>query len=131
MFAFALWDRSSQTLFAARDRFGKKPFYYTLQNGVFAFASELTALRQLPFLRFETTLATLARFVAYEYVPTPETIYKNVFKLRPGHSLLFRDGAVTEAPYWDMADGRAAGAAAEPAVGDKGHGLAQAHVSIL
>lgn len=102
MFAFALWDRASQTLFAARDRFGKKPFYYTLQNGVFAFASELTALTQLPGLRFETTLSTLTRFVAYEYVPTPETIYKNVYKLRPGHYLLFRDGAVTEAPYWDM-----------------------------
>jgi len=102
MFAFALWDRSSQTLFAARDRFGKKPFFYTLQNGVFAFASELTALTQLPFLRFETPLRTLGRFVAYEYVPTPETIYKDVYQLRPGHYLLFRDGAVTEAPYWDM-----------------------------
>jgi len=102
MFAFALWDKASRTLFAARDRFGKKPLYYTLQSGVFAFASELTALRQLPFLRFETPLATLARFAAYEYVPTPETIYKNVFKLKPGHFLLFRDGAITEAPYWDM-----------------------------
>lgn len=102
MFAFALWDRKSRTLFAARDRFGKKPFYYTLQNGVFAFASELTALRQLPFLRFETPLSRLARFAAYEYVPTPETIFKDVHKLRPGHFLLFRDGAVTEAPYWDM-----------------------------
>lgn len=102
MFAFALWDKASRTLFAARDRFGKKPFYYTLQNGVFAFASELTALRQLPFLRFETPVSSLVRFTAYEYLPTPETIYKNVFKLRPGHYLLFRDGAVTEAPYWDM-----------------------------
>jgi asparagine synthase (glutamine-hydrolysing) len=102
MFAFALWDRRSQTLFAARDRFGKKPFYYTLQNGVFAFASELTALRQLPFLRFETPMSALVRFAAYEYVPTPQTIYKDVYKLRPGHFLLFRGGAVTEAPYWDM-----------------------------
>ena len=102
MFAFALWDRRTRTLFAARDRFGKKPFYYTLQNGIFAFASELTALRELPGLRFETPLSALARFAAYEYIPTPETIYKDVYKLKPGHFLLFRDGAITTAPYWDM-----------------------------
>jgi len=102
MFAFALWDKKTRTLFAARDRFGKKPFYYTIQNGVLAFASELTALGRLPFLRLETPVSALMRFAAYEYVPTPQTIYKDVFKLRPGHSLLFRDGALTVAPYWDM-----------------------------
>ncbi len=102
MFSFALWDRESRILFAARDRFGKKPFYYTLQNGVLAFASELTALRRLPFLRFETPLSALMRFAAYEYVPTPQTIYRDVFKLRPGHSLLYRDGRLTTVPYWDM-----------------------------
>ncbi|MHC1790674.1 asparagine synthase (glutamine-hydrolyzing) [Solidesulfovibrio sp.] len=102
MFAFALWDRASRTLFAARDRFGKKPLYYTIQDGVFAFASELTALGKLPFLRLETPVAALMRFVAYEYVPTPETIYKDVFKLRPGHYLLWRDGQLATAPYWEM-----------------------------
>jgi asparagine synthase (glutamine-hydrolysing) len=102
MFSFALWDRASRTLFAARDRFGKKPLYYTVQNGTLAFASELTALTKLPFLRLQTPIAALMRFLAYEYVPTPETIYKDVFKLKPGHSLLFRDGRLTTAPYWDM-----------------------------
>jgi len=102
MFAFALWDRQSRTLFAARDRFGKKPLYYTVQNGTLAFASELTALTKLPCLRLETPVAALMRFVAYEYVPTPETIYKDVFKLKPGHFLLFRDGHLTTAPYWEM-----------------------------
>ena len=102
MFAFALWDKASRTLFAARDRFGKKPFYYTVQGGVLAFASELSAFERLPFLRLETPLAALMRFVAYEYVPTPETIYKGVYKLKPGHSLLWRDGKLTTASYWDM-----------------------------
>jgi asparagine synthase (glutamine-hydrolysing) len=102
MFAFALWDRASQTLFAARDRFGKKPLAYTIADGVFAFASELTALAQLPFVHLQTPLSALMRFVAYEYVPTPETIYKDVHKLRPGHYLLWRDGQLTTAPYWDM-----------------------------
>ncbi|MGE4538288.1 MAG: asparagine synthase (glutamine-hydrolyzing) [Desulfovibrio sp.] len=102
MFAFALWDKASRTLFAARDRFGKKPFYYTLQKGVLAFGSELSALARLPFLRLETPVAALMRFAAYEYVPTPETIYKDVFKLKPGHYLLFRDGRLTTDSYWDM-----------------------------
>jgi len=53
MFSFALWDKRTKTLFAARDRFGKKPFYYTLQNGVFAFASELWALEKLPLLQLD------------------------------------------------------------------------------
>jgi asparagine synthase (glutamine-hydrolysing) len=102
MFAFALWDKESRTLFAARDRFGKKPLYYTLQNGILAFASELTALTRLPFLRLETPVSALLRFAAYEYMPTPETIYKDVFKLRPGHYLLFRGGKLTTGSYWDM-----------------------------
>ena len=53
MFAFSIWDRKRCVLFAARDRMGKKPFYYTFQQGVFAFASELTALTRLPFLNLE------------------------------------------------------------------------------
>jgi asparagine synthase (glutamine-hydrolysing) len=102
MFAFALWDKRERTLFAARDRFGKKPFFYTLQNGVFAFASELTCLRKLPFLDFAVPAQAIARFLSYEYVPTPESIYKDVLKLRPGHYLLFKDGNLKTAPYWDL-----------------------------
>ncbi len=102
MFAFALWDRQSRTLFAARDRFGKKPLYYTVQGGVLAFASELTAFEKLPFLRLQTPVSALMRFAAYEYLPTPETIYKDVYKLRPGHSLLWQGGKLTTSPYWEM-----------------------------
>jgi asparagine synthase (glutamine-hydrolysing) len=102
MFAFALWDRASQTLFAARDRYGKKPFFYTLQNGVLAFASELTALRTLPFLRLTTTRSTLARFLAYEYCPTPESIHQEVLKLPPAHFLVFKAGTLRIEPYWTL-----------------------------
>lgn len=102
MFAFALWDRPSQTLFAARDRYGKKPFFYTLQNGVLAFASELTALRRLPFLSLTTPRSTLARFLAYEYCPTPESIHQEVLKLPPAHFLVFKDGQLRSTPYWSL-----------------------------
>ncbi|MEW6112611.1 MAG: asparagine synthase (glutamine-hydrolyzing) [Thermodesulfobacteriota bacterium] len=102
MFAFALWDTRSRTLFAARDRIGKKPFYYTLQNGVFAFASELSALRSLPGLEFVVERTSIARYLAYEYVPTPDTIYRDVHKLRPGHYLVLSGQSVTTQLYWDI-----------------------------
>ena len=102
MFAFAIWDSKTKSLFAARDRMGKKPFYFTLQNGVFAFASELTAFRKLPFIRLEIDKDALARFLAYEYVPTPQTIFRNVYKLQPGHFLTFQDGQINTCRYWDL-----------------------------
>jgi asparagine synthase (glutamine-hydrolysing) len=102
MFAFALWDRKDRTLFCARDRFGKKPFFYTLQNGVFAFASELSALAKLPGLSLTVDPASLARFLAYEYVPTPDSIYREVRKLPPSHSLLLRGGEAALGRYWDL-----------------------------
>lgn len=101
MFAFALWDKRDRTLFAARDRFGKKPFFYTLQNGVLAFASELTCLRVLPFLRLTIPIQAIARFLAYEYVPTPQSIYKEAQKLPPGHFLLLKDGNARVESYWE------------------------------
>lgn len=102
MFAFALWDRATHTLFAARDRYGKKPFFYTEQNGVFAFASELSALRTLPFLRLTTSRAQLGQFLVYEYCPTPATIHREACKLPPAHFLLHRGGVTRTAPYWSL-----------------------------
>ncbi len=102
MFAFAIWDRKARTLFAARDRMGKKPFYYTLQNGVFAFASELSAFCRLPFLKLETRRESISRFLAYQYIPTPESIYDGIFKLRPGHHLIFSEGRMRTTRYWDI-----------------------------
>jgi asparagine synthase (glutamine-hydrolysing) len=102
MFAFAIWDREKRTLFAARDRMGEKPFYYTLQQGVFAFASELTAFSHLPVLQLAVERQSIARFLAYEYVPTPQSIYREVFKLRPSHFLTFYQGQVTTKRYWEI-----------------------------
>ncbi|MGC8658012.1 MAG: asparagine synthase (glutamine-hydrolyzing) [Desulfomonilaceae bacterium] len=102
MFAFVIWDAKSKSLFAARDRLGKKPFYYTIQNGIFAFASELLSFRNLPFIRLEIDKKSIARYLTYEYVPTPHSIYRNIFKLRPGHFLKFREGNLETRRYWDL-----------------------------
>ena len=64
MFAFALWDSQARRLFCARDRFGKKPFFYTVQQGRFVFASELGCLRQIPDLAFTLDPQSLSRYLA-------------------------------------------------------------------
>lgn len=102
MFAFVIWDTKTQTLFAARDRFGKKPFYYTLQSNVFVFASELSSFKDLPFVKLEVDKRSIAQYLTYEYVPTPNTIYRNVSKLKPGHFLTFRKGLIGTNCYWDL-----------------------------
>ena len=102
MFAFALWDARDKSLFCARDRFGKKPFFYTVQQGRFVFASELTALTQFPGLERSVRPETLMRYLAYEYVPTPQCVYQEMEKLPPAHYLLLRDGQMRVARYWDM-----------------------------
>jgi asparagine synthase (glutamine-hydrolysing) len=105
MFAFALWDRSRQKLFLARDRLGVKPLFYSLQSdGKFIFSSELKALRLYP--DFDPTLDPCAveEYFAYGYIPEPRTIYRNTFKLPPGHHLTLSPHAPLPAPhrYWDI-----------------------------
>jgi asparagine synthase (glutamine-hydrolysing) len=102
MFAFALWDARRQTLFLARDRVGKKPLHYCIAGRHFIFGSEIKALLQHPLVSRELDLASLNKYLAFEYVPAPHSILKAVKKLEPGHYLLFRDGAITISPYWDI-----------------------------
>lgn len=104
MWAFALYDRASRKLFCSRDRFGKKPFYYFVKDGTFAFASELSALRLHPLAPTRVSLRALRKYFAYGYIPAPSTILEGVSKLPGGHSLTF-DLATREAKvekYWDF-----------------------------
>jgi asparagine synthase (glutamine-hydrolysing) len=87
MWAFALYDRDSRQAFFSRDRFGKKPLYYFSHPNVFAFASELTALREHPAVPGTLSERALRKYFAYGYVPAPLTFYENVYKLSAGHSL--------------------------------------------
>ena len=87
MWAFALYDRDKRQVFFSRDRFGKKPlFYYAGANG-FAFASELTALREYPAVPAAISERALRKYFAHGYVPAPLTFLENVYKLPAGHSL--------------------------------------------
>jgi len=112
MFAFAIWDSRRQTLFAARDRLGKKPLYYSFSApGMrFCFASELKAMTALPGFEPKLNQRAVADFLALSYVPDPDTIYQNIYKLRPGHSLSVTPAGASVRKYWEPQF------AAEPAV---------------
>ena len=84
MFAFALWDRFEQRLFLGRDRFGEKPLYYGWSEGSFIFASELKAIRSFNGLNNQIDRNVLSLYMQFMYVPTPYSIYKNIYKLESG-----------------------------------------------
>lgn len=88
MWAFALFDNQAKKLLLSRDRFGKKPLYYTRQNGVFAFASELNALIRHPYVHPRISQLSLIKYFAYGYIPAPRSIFKQIFKLPGGTNLL-------------------------------------------
>jgi asparagine synthase (glutamine-hydrolysing) len=104
MWAFAIYDRDRGRLFLSRDRFGKKPLFYTLQKGVFAFSSELTALRRHGHLQFSHSAKGLKKYFAYGYIPAPHTVFSEVSKLPGGCSLAYdlKSGDLRLSRYWDF-----------------------------
>ncbi len=101
MFAFALWDDKKKRLLLGRDRLGKKPMYYTIQNGALHFGSELSAILAALPQKPEVNLEALDLYLSLQYVPDPLTIYRGVFKLPPAHTLVWENGAVRIQRYWD------------------------------
>lgn len=103
MFAFAFWDNAKEQLMIARDRVGKKPLYYTTVNGVFAFASELRSLLTLPWIKAESDDESLYHFLTFNQCIAPTTLFKNIFKLEPGHLLIIgKQGIFQHEQYWDV-----------------------------
>jgi len=100
MFTFAIWNRRDQSLFVARDRIGIKPLYYAWDGRRLAFASEIKALRVVPGIGREIDPAAVGQYLAYRYVPGPRTMYRDIVKLQPGHTLTLRDGELNVAQYW-------------------------------
>jgi asparagine synthase (glutamine-hydrolysing) len=103
MFAFAIWDSNLQRLFLARDRLGKKPLVYFNRNGRFAFASEIKALLQIPWVEQKVNNVALHHYLTYQYVPSPDTIFEGIKKLPPAHYLLYdRNGNIRIEHYWRL-----------------------------
>jgi asparagine synthase (glutamine-hydrolysing) len=101
MFALAIWDRPRRRLVLARDRMGQKPLYYAeLSGGGLAFGSEPKAVLAHPDISRELDPAGLCRYLFYEYLPAPFSIWRGLRKLPPAHLLTWEDGRYTVAPYW-------------------------------
>ena len=102
MFAFAIWDENTKTLFLARDRVGIKPLYYSLSDNAIVFASEIKALLSDPAVSRDLAPEVVDRFLTFLYLPGEETLLKSVRKLAPGHYLLAKDGRTQIHQYWDL-----------------------------
>jgi asparagine synthase (glutamine-hydrolysing) len=102
MFAFAVWDARTRTLFLARDRLGIKPLYYSLAGQRLVFASELKAILEHPGVDREVDLQSLYHYIGYEFVPGPATMFRGIRKLQPGQTLTLRNGQAELREYWDV-----------------------------
>lgn len=101
MFAIAIWDDTAKALFLARDRVGKKPLLYSQQaNGDLIFGSEFQALLKHPSITREVDYAALDSYMSYLCVPAPQTAFKQIRKLEPGHWMLWKDGEIKTQRYW-------------------------------
>ncbi len=104
MFAIVLLDTEKEELICIRDRAGVKPLYYTLQDGIFLFGSELKNLMAHPRFAKNIDPAAVASFLQYGYVSAPHSIFKETFKLRPGHLLRLNlaTQGVSQKQYWNV-----------------------------
>jgi asparagine synthase (glutamine-hydrolysing) len=103
MFAFAIWDMKRKRLFLARDRLGKKPLVYWMGEGRLIFASEIKAILQATGIERDVNIRALHDYLTYQYVPSPDTIFKGISKLPPSHYLLYdMSGDVKIEKYWNL-----------------------------
>lgn len=102
MFAFVIWNKNKKELFAARDYFGIKPFYYYKENDTFIFSSEIKSFLKHPHFKKELNKKSLKSYLTFQYSVLDETFFKNVYRLKPGHYLKYKNGKLTEKTYYEF-----------------------------
>src|SRR6185436_13098724 len=103
MFAFAIWDQKKRELFIARDRLGVKPLYYAhTQDGSLYFCSEIKTVLVAGAVKPEINFSVLPDYLANHATSGEETLFRNVKRLLPGHTLRWRDGEIEIQRYWDV-----------------------------
>jgi len=102
MFAIALWDEKEKVLILARDRVGIKPLYYCVTDKALLFASEIKSILVDESVDRVVNPGGIDTFLTYYYMPGNETLFKNIYKLSPGHYLVARKGRVEIKQYWDL-----------------------------
>ena len=101
MWAFALWDDNKKKLFLSRDRIGEKPLNYAVIDNTLIFSSEIKSLFEYGIAK-EIRLELVEIYFALTNIPGPDTFYKNIYKLRPGHFILADLNGIQEHKYWDI-----------------------------
>ena len=102
MFAFALWDADRETLFAARDHLGVKPFHYAWDGANFVFGSEIKAVLAHPAVASGIDANALRLYLECQFIPAPHSVFSSVRKLPPGHALTLRKRTLEVRPYWRL-----------------------------
>ncbi len=100
MFAFVIWDKKEKKLFGARDIFGIKPFFYYLDGGNFLFGSEIKSFLSNPLFKKELNEERIPDYLCFEYIPTTETLFKNVYKMEPGSFFEYKNGEFKTERYF-------------------------------
>lgn len=100
MFAFVIWDSKEKKLFGARDIFGIKPFFYYINDGKFLFGSEIKAFLSNPYFKKELNEERIPDYLCFEYIPTTQTLFKNVYKMEPGSYFEYKDGKLRTERYF-------------------------------
>lgn len=101
MFAIAIYDFQSNSLLLARDRMGKKPIYYTGVGDTFIFGSEIKAVTAHPLVKKELDLDAINQYLTFDYIPSPLSIYKNIYKLEAAHCLIIKNGKIeSKKRFW-------------------------------
>lgn len=102
MFAFVIYDTNSKELFAARDFYGIKPFYYYKNDDELLFSSEIKSFLAHPNFKKELNLEMLESYLTFQYSVGEDTFFKNVYKLRPGHYLKYKNGSLEIKKYYEL-----------------------------
>ncbi len=103
MFAIAIYDFNKEQLLLTRDRMGKKPVYYSVINDTLIFASELKAILKHPLVKKDLNYNAINEYLTFDYIPTPNTIFNNIYKLEASQYLIFKDAKITnKRAYWKV-----------------------------
>lgn len=102
IFAFAIWDEKVKKLFLTRDRLGVKPLYYFFNKNDLIFASEIKSILRSNLVEAEVNVGAIPYYLTFLWVPGPQTMFKNIFKLAPGHYLVWQDNKIEIKQYWDV-----------------------------
>jgi asparagine synthase (glutamine-hydrolysing) len=107
MFAFAIWDSPKRRLLLVRDRLGIKPLYWCYSRGRLVFASEIKSILESGLVQAEANEAVIAEVLSTRYTSDEQTLFKGIYRLLPGHRLVFEKGQIDIQQYWDVPTGSA------------------------